>query len=108
MTIGDFDEGNKSIYIARSKSGKSRHIHLTDEGVKLFKALAKDRNNDAILLEQKPGMRWGQSHQFRPMRDVCKKAEIVPAIGFHILRHTYASRLAMNRVPLTVIADAGG
>jgi integrase len=108
MSVGDFDEGNQSIHIARSKSGKPRHIHLTDEGVKLFKALTKDRSHEAILLERASGLRWGPSLQHRHMQDACKNAKIVPAIGFHILRHTYASRLAMNRVPLPVIADQLG
>jgi integrase len=32
----------------------------------------------------------------------------VPAISFHVLRHTYASQLAMQRVPLQVIAEQLG
>jgi len=107
-SVRDFDADNKSIYVAQSKSGKPRHIHLTDEGVTLFNSLAKDRDANAILLEQKPGVRWGQSHKFRPMRVACEKAKIVPAIGFHILRHTYASRLVMNCAPLGVIANQLG
>jgi integrase len=37
------------------------------------------------------------------MRAACGAARIAP-ITFHGLRHTYASRLAMNGVPLGVIA----
>ena len=38
-------------------------------------------------------------------RDAQKNlARIKPAIGFHVLRHTYASRLAMRGVPMAVIA----
>ena len=35
-------------------------------------------------------------------------AKIEPAVGFHILRHTYASRLALRGVPMRVIADQLG
>ena len=42
------------------------------------------------------------------MRHACERAEIEPAITFHILRHTYASRLAMRGVPLNVIAKQLG
>jgi integrase len=42
------------------------------------------------------------------MAEACAKAKIAPAISFHILRHTYASLLAMNAVPLPVIARALG
>lgn len=34
------------------------------------------------------GTPWDKSHQTRPMREACERAGIVPAIGFHILRHT--------------------
>ena len=42
------------------------------------------------------------------MRHACERADIEPAITFHILRHTYASRLAMRGVPLNVIAKQLG
>jgi site-specific recombinase XerD len=33
---------------------------------------------------------------------------IAPAVGFHIMRHTFASRLAMRGVPMAVVAAALG
>ncbi|MBZ9748312.1 tyrosine-type recombinase/integrase [Mesorhizobium sp. CO1-1-7] len=47
---------------------------------------------------------WEKSHQFRPMNEACKNAKIVPAIGFHGLRHTWASLSVMNGMPLLVVA----
>jgi integrase len=38
------------------------------------------------------------------MRDACKRGSIVPAVGFHVLRHTHASIFAMRAVPMAVIA----
>ena len=38
------------------------------------------------------------------MQDACARAGILPAIGFHVLRHTHASILAMRGVPTAVIA----
>jgi integrase len=38
------------------------------------------------------------------MREACKRAAIDPAVGFHVLRHTHASILAMQAVPMAVIA----
>ena len=38
------------------------------------------------------------------MREACKQAGVVAA-GFHILRHTYATLLVMNGVPLPVVAS---
>jgi integrase len=54
------------------------------------------------------GEAWGNSHQVRFIREACEAARIEPAISFHILRHTYASRLAMRGVPLNVIASQLG
>ena len=39
-----------------------------------------------------------------PLHDACAHAGIVPAIGFHVLRHTHGSLLAMRGVPMAVIA----
>jgi integrase len=38
------------------------------------------------------------------MWEACAAAGIVPAASFHVLRHTYGSRLAMREVPIRVIA----
>jgi integrase len=42
------------------------------------------------------------------MRAACKRAKLDPPIGFHGLRHTWASLSAMAGVPLFVIAKALG
>jgi integrase len=60
------------------------------------------------MLARGDGGRWGRSHQFRPLREACNAAKIVPPISFHILRHTFASRLARRRVPMAIIAAALG
>ncbi len=41
------------------------------------------------------------------MQEACVNAN-VSHVGFHILRHTYGSRLAMAGVPMAVIAEALG
>ena len=48
--------------------------------------------------------RWGASHQKRPLDEASERAGIAPAVNFHILRHTHGSHLAMNGVPMGVIA----
>jgi integrase len=56
------------------------------------------------LLLRGNGRPWTKSQQQRPLAAASKAARIDPPINFHGLRHTYASRLAMRAVPLTVIA----
>jgi integrase len=100
----DFDDANGTVHIAQSKGGKARHVALTDEGRAFFRRAATGRAGDGILLPRAGGRRWNKSEQFRPMREACAAARITPAASFHILRHTYTSRLAMRGVPMAVIA----
>lgn len=118
MKAGDFDPQAGTVNVPRSKGGKARHIVLTDEGRALFACLAagtaaaarlfgreamvKQATRDAPAVTERRA--WGKSDQFRLMRAACAAARIAPAVSFHILRHTYASRLAMRGVPLPVIA----
>ena len=118
MRAGDLDHQAGSVNIPRSKSGKARHVVLTDEGREFFTRIARGKAGDANLFERgaiaKQATRtaaavrarapWGKSDQFRAMAEACAAARIAPAVSFHVLRHTYASRLARGAVPLPVIA----
>jgi integrase len=117
MKAGDFDPQAGTVNIGRSKSGKPRHVALTDEGRRFFEQVAAGKAAAARLFERtrivKQATRdrpaetkrvpWGDSDQFRSMQAACELAKIAPA-SFHELRHTYGSRLAMRGVPMAVIA----
>lgn len=104
LTVNDFDNSSGTLYIATSKTGKDRHIALTDEGKTFFaRTIAGKLGGDLIFLRNK-GQPWGRAHQYRPLKEACAVAKIFPGIGFHILRHCYGSRLAMRGVPMAVIA----
>jgi len=108
LKCGEFDPDSDTLYIATSKSGKPRHIVLTDEGSEFFTQATAGRTKDDIIFKRSTGGAWGRAHQYRPLKDACKKAKINPPASFHILRHSYASRLAMNGVPMKVIAEQLG
>jgi integrase len=104
MRAADFNAEAGTITVRESKSGKPRHVVLTDEGRALFSELtAGHTGRDAIFLRD-DGKVWGPSHQQRPLDAASARAKIEPAATFHILRHTYASSLAMRGVPMGVIA----
>lgn len=104
LRVGDVDLETGALHIRTSKSGKPRSATLTAEAVALFAPLIAGRPGEALVLIRPDGGAWGKSHQQRPLRDACKAARIAPAISFHILRHTHASRLLRAAVPMSVVA----
>jgi integrase len=108
LRVSAFNAGSNTIHIAESKSGKSRNISLTDEGTSFFNSVADGKADDDYLFTHSDGQHKGKpfehSQQTYWMNLACKEAKIVPAVSFHILRHTYASQLAMNKTPMPVIA----
>jgi len=104
LRVEDFNAAVGTVTIRESKAGKARHVVLTDEGVELFVQLVAGKTRDALILPAPSGGAWGKSHQFRPMATACSSARIAPALGFHGLRHTWASLAVMNGVPLLVVA----
>jgi integrase len=108
LRAGDFDPDTATLHIRQSKAGKGRTAPLTDDAARFFSGAAAGKASGALLLLREDATAWGKSHQFRRIRDACAGANITPAVSFHILRHTFASRLARQRVPMNVIAAALG
>jgi integrase len=100
LQVHDFNPDSGTLAIRQSKGGKARHIVLTDEGRAFFAQLTVGRSRAEPMF----GKLWAQSHQVRPMREAVTRAKIKPAIGFHGLRHTWASHSVMNGMPLMVVA----
>jgi integrase len=133
LRVHDFNAQAGTLAIAKSKSGKARHVILTEEGVALFRRLAAGRKGGALLLRNGARLdrhmqwveaetkrrrdsgdrtpveidddgQWRDSEQIRAMADACERGKIDPPIGFHGLRHTWASLAVMAGVPLMVVA----
>jgi integrase len=104
LTVADFNSDVGTIAIRQSKSGKPRHVVLTDEGMTFFRQVSAGRVGDEPMLRRADGSMWGKSQQALPMADAVARAKIKPPLGFHGLRHTWASHAVMNGVPLMVVA----
>nr|WP_262985013.1 site-specific integrase [Sphingomonas daechungensis] len=107
MRAIDVDLTAGAIHFPDTKSGKPRWVHLTDEGIEFFRRHCLAKKPDDVLFTNENGRQYGASHQVRPMKEAITAAGL-EGVGFHILRHTYASRLAMAGVPIAVIAEALG
>jgi integrase len=104
----DYNADAGTVTIPHPKGGTPRHIPLTDNGRALLDAATAGLKGDDLVFTHADGRVWAASHQQRPIADACKSAKIAPPIGFHDLRHTYASLLAMKNTPMAVIAQALG
>jgi integrase len=105
LQVHDFNPDAGTITIRQSKGGKARHVKLTkDEGVPFFKQVCAGRAGNEIMFPKASGGPWLKSHQKRPMAEACERAKIKPPIGFHGLRHTWASLAVMDGTPLMVVA----
>ena len=112
LVVADFNAANGTLFIEKSKSGKSRHIVLTKEAQTFFTGQTAASSADEILFLrdkverrklQALGETWGKSEQARLMRLACKAAKVARA-SFHELRHTYAAGLVNKGVPMAYVA----
>ncbi|MFK4724841.1 integrase [Bradyrhizobium niftali] len=104
LVVNDFNPDAGTLAVRRSKSGKPRHVVLTEDGVALFRTLTAGRSGESLIFLKDDGKGWLRSHQAQPIRDANKHAKINPPVSFHILRHSWASHAVMNGMPLMVVA----
>lgn len=108
LQVRDFDSSSGTIFISQSKSGRARHVPLTEGGQALFERLAAGRNDDtAPLLRQRNGAAWKPATYSREYKATLA-ASGVQTITFHELRHSYASAMVKAGAPLIVVAEALG
>lgn len=111
----DFDPINGSIFIEFSKSGRSRHITLTQESINFFLEMVAGAPPETALFrresydrkQKSPSGTWSRAELSRTMGEACKEAGLEPMV-FHELRHTYASGLVNKGVALVFVAQQLG
>lgn len=97
LRVGDFKATPMPLILLEdTKSGKSRHVYLNDEGAAFFEELTAGRTEREPMFVRSGGDSWGKSHQTRRMKDASEAAKLEPPATFHELRHTYASHYLMN------------
>lgn len=129
LRIKDFNSDSGMLQLSSRKGRgqlKTYYATLTDEGIGFFTDQCRSKSPDDLIFQNTGRLErtskaaanaaakrnrpvrdngaWRQSEQLRPMLETCARANIVPAIGFHGLRHTWASHSVMNGMPLIVVA----
>jgi integrase len=100
LRCADYNIDAGTIHIAESKSGRDRHIVLSENGQAFFRQLVAGRSGSEPIF----GKVWAASQQVRRMKRLCARAKIEPHVGFHQLRHTWASHAVMAGMPMPVVA----
>jgi integrase len=108
MLVEHFDPQQEQVYVAESKNGEARYVELSPQGVEFFAALASGRKGKEHLFLKADGTTWKKSEQKRPMDEAVRISGIDKPITFHVMRHSYASQLAMNGTDMRTIADMLG
>ncbi len=91
--------------VGTPKSGKPREIPLGDDVRAAFKEHRHLRG--PLVFCDMGGTMLTDSHDSKALVHACKKAGI-RQIGWHVLRHTFASHLAMQGASMKVIQDLLG
>jgi integrase len=114
LRIRDFDRAQKTIHVEQSKSGSSRYVFLDADAVEFFERLVRNRTDNDLLFARKAGDKdavklraWDKDAVKLPMRRACKRASI-HRLGFHQLRHSFATRLLTRGVPMKIVAQQMG
>ena len=113
-TIQDFDPTGGTLFLIGKGTGegKPRRVVLTEEGQAFFQEMAAGRPAGDLLFlrdqverrnRQEVGFAWGHSDQARFMTKACEASGLDP-LGFHELRHSYASMLVNAGCPLVYVA----
>ena len=105
LVTSDFDEAAGVVRVKTSKAGHPRYVVLRTEGVAFFREQTAGRRPHELVFSRSQGRQWGKSHQIRPLAHASRTANLEDGVTFHVLRHTYASHLAMAGVPIRVISE---
>ncbi len=107
LSAGDFNTSAGTLFIAKSKGGQQRYIHLDPEAARFFRELCTGRDMGEAMFLRDIGEPWAKDSQKKPMRRACTSAGI-KRFGFHQLRHSAASRWITLGVSLKVVAEQLG
>lgn len=83
------------------KSGLSREVPLSETATRALAAHRHTRSEDFVFCDAKGNLLTASRMRYE-LRAICKRAGM-RRIGWHVMRHSFASHLVMRGVPLAVV-----
>lgn len=101
----NYDEDSRSLFLAETKSGKSRTVPLNDNAIEVIEKLKKLKNGKYIFPGKIPDSHYVNLNKvFNRNLNRCG----LPHFCLHELRHTFCSWLAIAGVPVMHIQHLVG
>jgi len=85
--------------LSTTKSNRERHIPMDAD---VYTALFKRKRQTGYVFVDERKQHFSGKYLSRRLKELCKRVEL-RTIGWHTLRHTFASHLAMNGAPLNTV-----
>lgn len=98
---------SRMINLAITKNGDPHSVPMTDNVLKILKALYMAKENDYVFGYGKGGKPFNRHWVSKSFKDSCKKAEI-ENFRFHDLRHDFCSKLVQKGADLYSVAGLAG
>ena len=102
MKWEDIDFDNRYITVQHSKNGEYRKVRMNDTVVQVLKGIEK---RSEYVFANRDGRRYKRI--IKAFKNTAKRAGIAPCSP-HVMRHTFASHLAMLGVDPHTIMELGG
>jgi integrase len=93
--------------VGSPKGGRPREVPLSEEVLSLLRAMPRPASASELVFGHPSGRMYSRNEMKWPLWRACKAAGL-RKIGWHVLRHTFASQLVMRGVPLKAVQELLG
>jgi len=107
LMVGDIGQQGFGLRIPAFKRSPARFVFLPDEGMAFFLSLCTGKGSQDYVLTSDMKKPWRKQHT-QLFRRAVARSGLPRELVFHGLRHTYASDLVRQGVPLDIVAKQLG
>jgi site-specific recombinase XerD len=109
LKIADIDFENKLVFIEKSKTGHQRQVPMNESVMAIFKSYLNQRNlskteNEFLLIGQRGKLKSVNSIE-TILKVITKNSGLQKRIYPHLLRHSIATHLLANGMPLEKVSQ---